>query len=74
VAAVGVALLLGMAHVNPQLAGVGKNGVALQLGGGADFLNRRPISLRVEGDWVRTQLYSQSQNNFQVVTGVVIHF
>jgi hypothetical protein len=66
--------LIGMAHVNPQLAGVGKNGVALQLGGGADFLNRRPISLRVEGDWVRTQLYSQSQNNFQVVTGVVLHF
>jgi hypothetical protein len=30
--------------------------------------------LRVEGDWVRTQLYSQSQNNFQVVTGAVFHF
>jgi Outer membrane protein beta-barrel domain len=67
-------VLFGMAHVNPQLAGVGKNGVAMQLGGGADFLNRRQISLRVEGDWVRTQLYSQSQNNFQVVTGVVLHF
>jgi Outer membrane protein beta-barrel domain len=67
-------VLFGMAHVNPQLAGVGKNGVAIQLGGGADFFNRRQISLRVEGDWVRTQLYSQSQNNFQVVTGAVFHF
>jgi outer membrane protein with beta-barrel domain len=67
-------VLFGMAHVNPQLAGVGKNGVAIQLGGGADFPLRGPFALRVEGDWVRTQLYSQSQNNFQVVTGAVFHF
>ena len=65
--------LFGIAHVNPQLAGVGKNGVAIQLGGGADYDFHPPISLRFEGDWVRTQLYSLSQNNFQVVIGVVLH-
>jgi hypothetical protein len=67
-------VLFGMAHVNPQLAGVGKNGVAIQVGGGADYRAWQPVSLRVEGDWVRTQLYSQSQNNFQIVTGFVFHF
>jgi hypothetical protein len=66
--------LFGIAHVNPQLAGVGKNGVAIQVGGGADYAAWPQICLRVEGDWVLTHLYSQSQNNFQVVTGVVLHF
>jgi hypothetical protein len=66
--------LIGIAHVNPQLAGVGKNGVAIQLGGGADYPAWPQISVRVEGDWVLTRLYSQSQNNFQLVAGVVFHF
>jgi hypothetical protein len=67
-------VLFGIAHVNPQLAGVGKNGVAIQVGGGADYAAWRQISVRLEGDWVLTRLYSQSQNNFQLVTGVVLHF
>lgn len=66
--------LLGMAHVNPQLAGVSKNGLAMQLGGGADYPLWEQFSVRVEGDWVLTHLYSLSQNNFQLVTGVIFHF
>jgi opacity protein-like surface antigen len=66
--------LLGMAHVNPQLAGVSKNGVAMQLGGGADYSAWQQISVRLEGDWVLTRLYSQTQNNFQLVTGFFLHF
>jgi hypothetical protein len=66
--------LLGMAHVNPQLAGVGKNGVAMQLGGGADYPAWRQISVHLEGDWVLTRLHSQTQNNFQLVTGFFLHF
>jgi Outer membrane protein beta-barrel domain len=66
--------LLGMAHVNPQLAGVGKNGVAMQLGGGVDYPAWQQISVRLEGDWVLTRLYSQTQNNFQLVTGFFLHF
>jgi hypothetical protein len=67
-------VLFGMAHVGPQVAGGGQNGVAIQVGGGADYRGWQPVSLRVEGDWVRTQLYSQSQNNFQIVSGLVFHF
>jgi hypothetical protein len=66
--------LIGMARVNPQLAGVGRNGLAIQAGGGADIPLRGAFALRVEGDWVRTQLYSRSQDNFQVVTGLVFRF
>ena len=66
--------LVGMAHVNPQLAGVGKNGVAVQVGGGADYRLSGNLAVRVEGDWVLTHLYSLVQNNFQVVTGLVLHF
>jgi hypothetical protein len=66
--------LVGMAHVNPQLAGVSKNGVAIQVGGGADYTLRGQLAVRMEGDWVFTHLYSRSQNNFQVVTGLVLHF
>ncbi len=67
--------LVGLAHVNPQLADVSKNGVALQAGGGVDF----PVLdglfwLRLEGDYIRTQLYNTGQNNFQGVFGVVFHF
>jgi hypothetical protein len=67
--------LVGLAHVNPQLAGASKNGVALQAGGGVDF----PVLdglfwLRMEGDYIRTQLYNTGQNNFQGVFGVVFHF
>jgi opacity protein-like surface antigen len=66
--------LLGMAHVNPQLAGVSKNGLAMQLGGGAEYAAWQQISVRLEGDWVLTRLYSQTQNNFQLVTGFFLHF
>jgi hypothetical protein len=66
--------LVGLAHVNPQLAGVGKNGVAIEVGGGADYTLGGQLAVRVEGDWVLTHLYSLTQNNFQVVTGLVLHF
>jgi hypothetical protein len=63
-----------MAHVNPQLAGVGKNGVAVQVGGGADYRLSGEWAVRMEGDWVLTHLYPRSQNNFQLVIGLALHF
>jgi len=67
--------LVGIAHVNPQLGDVSKNGVAVQMGGGVDF----PVLdgmfwLRIEGDYIRSQLYKMGQDNFQGVVGVVFHF
>jgi hypothetical protein len=67
-------ILVGGTHVNPQTAAGGKNGFALQVGGGADWLYNARVSFRAEADYVRTQLYSSSQNNFQIGVGAVIHF
>jgi opacity protein-like surface antigen len=66
--------LVGGVHVNPQIANSSKNGFALQLGGGADWRYTSRVSLRAEADYVRTQLYSSSQNNFQIGVGAVLHF
>jgi len=65
--------LVGIAHVNPQLGGVSKNGVAIQVGGGIDY-PLGPLVLRFEGDYIRSQLYKMGQDNFQGVVGVVFHF
>lgn len=65
---------VGLAHVNPQIARSSKNGFALQAGGGVDYFLNPQFSLRGEVDYVRTQLYSSSQNNFQIGVGFAIHF
>ena len=66
--------LVGGVHVNPQTAAGGKNSFAFQAGGGVDWKLVPRISLRAEGDYVRTMLYSSSQNNLQVGAGFVLHF
>lgn len=67
-------VLVGVTHMNPQVANSGKSGFALQAGGGVDwFLNPR-LSFRGEADYVHTKLYSDAQNNYQAGVGVVLHF
>lgn len=66
--------LFGLVRVNPQLAGVSRNGFGVLLGGGVDLRWKPRLAFRFEGDWVRSQLYSSSQNSFQLVTGFVFHF
>ena len=65
--------LAGGIHVYPQLAS-GINGFAVQLGGGVDYPWKPLVSLRVESDYVRSQLYSSGQNSFQLGAGLVFHF
>jgi hypothetical protein len=60
--------------VNPQVARSSKNSVAVQAGGGVDWVYNPRVSLRAEADYVRSTLYSSSQNNVQVGLGAVIHF
>ncbi len=66
--------LVGGIHMIPQTAVGGKNGFALQAGAGTDLRYNTRISFRFGGDYVRSQLYSQSQNNFQFGAGLVLHF
>lgn len=67
-------VMVGDAHVNPQIARSTKDGFAVQVGGGVDYFINPRLSLRGEGDYVRSQLYSSSQNNIQAGIGFVLHF
>jgi hypothetical protein len=66
--------LVGGLHMSPEVAPGGKNSFAFQGGAGVDFRYNSRISFRAEGDYVRSQLYSQSQNNVQFGGGIVFHF
>jgi hypothetical protein len=43
-------------------------------GGGADYRWNPHLSFRAEGDYVRTGFFGQSQNNFKLAGGAVLHF
>jgi hypothetical protein len=66
--------LVGFSHEQPQTAAGGKNAFAAQVGGGADYRINPRLSARLQGDWLHTQFFSQSQNNFTLAGSLVIHF
>jgi len=66
--------LFGGGHLQPQFAGASRNAMMVQAGGGVDFRVNSRLSLRGEGDWVYTTFFHQTQNDFQGVAGVVLHF
>lgn len=66
--------IIGGAHEQPQVAGQGKTSFATELGGGADYRINPRFSGRMEADWVHTSFFSHSQNNFELMGGVVFHF
>ena len=67
--------IFGGAHEGPQVAAVtGRNSTSLEAGGGADYRWNPHLSFRMEGDYVRTGFFHQTQTNFQLAGGAVIHF
>ena len=66
--------IFGGAHEGPQALVTGRNSTSLQLGGGADYRLNPHLSIRIEGDYVHTAFFHQTQNNFQLASGAVIHF
>ena len=66
--------IFGGAHEQPQTAAGSRNSYSIQAGGGADYRWNPRISFRLEGDYVRTGFFHQSQNNAQVAGGIVFHF
>jgi hypothetical protein len=66
--------LVGGSHLQPQTAGASRASLMAEAGAGVDFRVYARLSLRVEGDWAYTRYFSQTQNNFQGVAGVVLHF
>ena len=49
------------------------NGFGIKAGGGIDYNWPRQFILwiRAEGNYIRSQLYSRSQNNFMISGGIV---
>jgi len=66
--------IVGGAHEMPQTAAGGKNAFAVQLGGGADYNFNVRFSGRLEANYIRSSFFSQSQNNFELGAGLVVHF
>ena len=66
--------LVGGSHLQPQTAGNSRNALMAQAGIGVDYRLHARLSFRVEGDWVYTTYFNQTQNNFQGVAGAVLHF
>lgn len=66
--------IFGGAHEQPQIANQSRNSYVIKAGGGADYRWNPRISFRLEGDYVRTGFFSQSQNDFQLSGGFVFHF
>jgi hypothetical protein len=67
-------VLVGGAHLQPQTANASKTALMVQTGGGVDYRVHARLSIRLEGDWVYTTFFSQTQNSFQGVAGIVLHF
>ena len=66
--------IFGGAREGPQIVSGSRNSFAMQLGGGADYRLNPHVSFRAEGDYVHTRFFQQTQSNFQLAGGVVIHF
>jgi hypothetical protein len=66
--------LVGGSHLQPQTAAGGRTALIALGGGGVDLRRNARLSLRFEGDWLYTGYFSQSQNSFQAVAGIVLHF
>jgi hypothetical protein len=66
--------LVGGNHLQPQTAGNSKTALMTQAGIGLDYRVHSRLSFRLETDWVYTQFFKQTQNNFQGVLGAVLHF
>jgi opacity protein-like surface antigen len=65
--------LFGVGHMSTN--GVGSDtSFATALGGGLDYKIIKPIAVRVQVDYVHTSLFSTTQNNVRVGTGIVVRF
>ena len=66
--------LIGGSHLQPQTAAGGRTSLMAQAGLGVDYRIHARMSLRAQGDWMYTNYFSQTQNSFQAIAGVVLHF
>ncbi len=68
--------LFGASHIHGTASGFSDSDTAFgeAIGGGIDYRIVRGLGLRVEGDFLQTRFFSDTQNNFKFSTGLVVHF
>jgi hypothetical protein len=68
--------LFGASHINESALGFSGSGTsfATAWGGGIDYRLIHGIGWRVQADMLQTRFFSNTQNNFRLSTGVVLHF
>jgi len=67
-------VLAGGIHMIPKTSLGGKNGFEITAGAGVDYGLTPRVSLRAEGDYLRSHLFGQWQNSAQGIAAVVVHF
>jgi opacity protein-like surface antigen len=65
---------VGVAHVSSNGFSPTNTSWASALGGGLDYRLVPLVAVRVEGDYIRTNFFSTSQNDIRISTGIVIRF
>ena len=65
---------VGVAHISSNGFSPTNTSWATALGGGIDYRLVRLVAARVEGDYVRTNFFSTSQNDIRISTGIVFRF
>jgi hypothetical protein len=66
--------LVGGSHLQPQTAAGSRTAIVAVGGGGVDLRKNARLSFRFEGDWLYTGYFGESQNSFQAIAGIVLHF
>ena len=66
--------MVGVAHISDSGVSETNTSWATALGGGLDYRLVRLVAVRVEGDYVRTNFFSTSQNDIRISTGIVVRF
>ena len=67
---------LGVSHVHGSTTGFSDSHTSYSdaLGGGIDYRIIHGIGFRAEGDLLQTHFFSNTQNNFKLSLGLVLHF
>jgi hypothetical protein len=66
-------VLLGGAHFSA--GGIGNSSFAMAIGGGMDYEINQKFSWRIiQGDYLMTRFFSQTQNNGRLSTGIIFRF
>jgi hypothetical protein len=68
--------LFGVGHISASASGVSASDTsfATALGGGVDYRLFHAIGWRVQADMLQTRFFDDTQNNFRLSTGLVLHF